>query len=122
MCYNKGMAKVGRPRNYSDDEIVDIKERLSKYIESEQIPIIAEFAYKNDIPRQTFYDYEEFSTLLKKLMDKKESQLEKLSLTGDVNTTMAIFSLKQLGWTDKQEMQLNGGVQIVYGDKDDAKL
>ena len=116
------MAKVGRPRNYSDDEIVDIKERLSKYIESEQIPIIAEFAYKNDIPRQTFYDYEEFSTLLKKLMDKKESQLEKLSLTGDVNTTMAIFSLKQLGWTDKQEMKVDGGVQIVYGDKDDAKL
>jgi len=35
---------------------------------------------------------------------------------------MAIFSLKQLGWTDKQEMKMDGGVQIVYGDKDDAKL
>ncbi len=41
------------------------------------------------------------------------------------DTTAAIFWLKNRRpneWRDKQEMQLNGGVQIVYGDKDDAKL
>ena len=39
------------------------------------------------------------------------------------NATMLIWLGKQyLGQIDKQEMKMDGGVQIVYGDKDDAKL
>jgi len=92
---------MARPRNYSKEEVKDILDRLEKYISETDIPIIAEFAYLNDIPRTTFYDYEEFSTLIKKLIDKKEAQLEKMGLHGDVEKTMAVFSLKQLGWRDK---------------------
>jgi hypothetical protein len=117
------MAKpVGRPRSYDGNDIERIKALLELYIEKSDIPIIAEFAYMNDIPRQTFYDYPEFSTLLKKSMDKKESNLEKLGLIGEVNSTMAIFSLKQLGWRDKQETEITGGVKIIYADKDDERL
>lgn len=107
---------VGRPRNYNDKEVERIKALLELYIEKSDIPIIAEFAYMNDIPRQTFYDYPEFSTLLKKLMDKKESNLEKLGLIGEINSTMAIFSLKQLGWRDKQDVNMSGdvGIQVAW--------
>jgi ubiquinone biosynthesis protein UbiJ len=39
------------------------------------------------------------------------------------NATMLIWLGKQyLGQIDKQEMKVDGGVQIVYGDKDDERL
>ena len=98
----------GRPRAYSFADIEDIKIKLQEYIDTEDLPILAEFAYTNDIPRQTFYDYKEFSTLVKKLFDKKESQLEKLGAFNMINNTMAVFSLKQLGWRDKQDINIAG--------------
>ena len=91
---------AGRPRRYSNKQIKEICQRLEEYIANESVPIVAEFAYKNDIPRNALYDYPEFSTLIKKLIDKKESRLERLALNGKVNSTMAIFSLKQIGWRD----------------------
>jgi len=114
--------KVGRPRTFTDEQVAEIRDKLVQYIATTEIPIVAEFAYQNDINRQILYDYPEFSTLTKKLIAKKEAQLERMGLMNEVNSTMAIFSLKQLGWTDKQETKIDGGVQIVYGDKDDAKL
>ena len=99
--------KIGRPKTYNKVQIKEISEKLSIYIDESDVPIVAEFAYKNDIPRTTFYDYPEFSTLIKKLLDKKEAQLEKLAAFNVINSTMAVFSLKQLGWSDKQEMTLD---------------
>ena len=105
---------MGRPRNYTNEEVKDIFNRLEKYINETDIPIIAEFAYLNDIPRTTFYDYDEFSTLIKKLIDKKESQLEKMGLYGEVEKTMAIFSLKQLGWRDKPKDDEDDNLQEAF--------
>lgn len=96
----------GRPRTYNAEQIEEIKEIMERYIDETDLPIVAELAYTNNIPRQTFYDYPEFSTLLKKLLDKKETQLEKLGAFNVINSTMAVFSLKQLGWRDKQEISL----------------
>jgi len=118
------MAEVGRPRSYTDEQIEEIKGKFLEYINSENIPIIAEFAYKNEIPRNTLYDYPEFSTLVRRCIDKKESQLEKLGLDGDVNTSMAIFSLKQLGWRDKQDLNMSTdkplsiAIEVVETDED----
>lgn len=114
--------KVGRPRKYNKNEIEEIKIKLSDYIDNSDLPIIAEFAYTNDIVRQSLYDYEEFSTLLKKLIDKKEAQLEKLAAFNVINATMAIFSLKQIGWENEKKIRLDGGVNIVYADQDDKEL
>ena len=116
------MADVGRPRSYNAEQVEKSNRSFLIIYNRKAFPIIAEFAYKNEIPRTTFYDYEEFSTLVKMCIDKKEAQLEKLGLQGEVNTPMAIFSLKQLGWTDKQETSITGGVQIVYADADDKHL
>lgn len=98
---------MARPRKYLDTQINELTEKFRQYIEETDIPIVAEFAYLNDIDRTLLYDKPEFSTLLKKCIAKKEAQLEKKSLMGEVNTTQAIFSLKQLGWKDKQETNVN---------------
>jgi hypothetical protein len=96
----------GRPKKYKDDSVSKLAEDFKEYIDTTDIPIIAEFAYMNDIDRTLLYDREVFSTLIKKCIAKKEAQLEKMSLKGEVNTTQAIFSLKQLGWKDKQEQSI----------------
>lgn len=98
---------MARPKKYKDDDIKGLVEKFREYIETTDIPIVAEFAYLNEIDRTLLYDKQEFSTLLKKCVAKKEAQLEKKSLLGEVNTTQAIFSLKQLGWKDKQETNIN---------------
>ena len=88
---------MGRPRKYSDEQIQEIIDSFNAYIDNTDIPIVAEFAYQNKVPRQSLYDYEEFSSLVKRAIDKKEAALERKALNNEVNHTMAIFSLKQLG-------------------------
>lgn len=101
--------KGGRPRNLSAEQVANLLQKFEQYINETDIPIIAEFAYQNEINRQTLYDYDEFSTLIKICIDKKEAQLERKALQGEVNPTVAIFSLKQLGWKDRQEIDQNIG-------------
>ena len=113
---------MGRPIEFTPERIQEIIEKMERYIEENDIPIVAEFAYQNDIRRAALYEYPDFSYTLQKLINKKEAQLEKLGLFNVVNSAMAKFSLAQLGWSEKQETKVDGGVQIVYGDKDDAKL
>ena len=94
------MAKRGRPKKH-----INIQELMNAYINETDIPIVSEFAYMNDISRQYLYELPELSDTIKKLITKKEAQLEKLALTGKINHGMAIFSLKQLGWKDVQDIR-----------------
>lgn len=105
---------MGRPRKYSDEEVAEIATNFKEYISETAVPIIAEFAYQADVPRETLYKYDEFSTLIKECIDKKEAALERLALDGRVNTTMAIFSLKQLGWRDKHDVEHSGAINMVF--------
>lgn len=104
------MGNGGRPRDFTDEQVEDIKQRLAKYLAETEIPILVEFAYQNEIPRAVLYDYPEFSTLRKSCIDKKEAQLERMGLKGEVDKAMAIFSLKQLGWSDRQQLEHSGSV------------
>jgi len=97
---------MARPRSRTQKQDEQLFDKFKKYIDNTTIPIIAEFAYMNDIERQYLYDNKMFSTLLKKCIAKKEANLEKGALTGKLNPTMAIFSLKQIGWKDKQADEL----------------
>lgn len=96
------MAKVGRPPKVKEVDMPELVEKFRTYIEETDIPIVAEFAYTNDLDRRWLYERQEFSTLLKKCVDKKEVALERGMLTGSLNATGSIFSLKQLGWRDKE--------------------
>lgn len=78
--------------------------RLQKYLEEEEIPILAEFCYRERIPRTTLLTWDESAELVEMCRLKKEAALEAGALDGSLNTTMAIFSLKQLGWTDRHDL------------------
>lgn len=97
---------MARPRSKTQEQDEQLFNKFKKYIDNTTLPIIAEFAYMNDIERQYLYDNAMFSTLLKKCIAKKEANLEKGALTGKLNPSMAIFSLKQIGWKDKQADEL----------------
>lgn len=88
-------------------KLIDIKEKMQAYIKETDIPIVSEFAYLNNCARQYLYELPELTDTIKELITKKEAQLEKLALTGKINHTMAIFSLKQLGWKDVQDINAN---------------
>lgn len=102
------MAKIGRPPKdkYNIDYMLA---RIDIYIESRKkvVPILKECCLLNDWN----YDYtmelrrgnDELSRSIRKILDWKEVRLEQGALTGQLEKTMAIFSLKQLGWKDKIE-------------------
>ena len=98
---------MARPRSRTQEQDEKLLKKFEKYINDTTLPIIAEFAYMNEIERQYLYDNQMFSTLLKKCIAKKEANLEKGALTGKLNPSMAIFSLKQIGWKDRQETEGN---------------
>ena len=96
---------AGRPREYDREAIAA---SFELYISNTPIPIVAEFAALHRLTKQFMYDCEELSDLVKQCTFKKEAALERQALGGAVNCTMAIFSLKQLGWTDKTDQTLRG--------------
>ena len=104
--------KIGRPPKFQEQEIQELVNKFDEYINETAIPIVAEFAYLNNIDKTYLYDRAEFSTLMKKCIQKKEAQLEIGSLMGVLNSTQAIFSLKQLGWKDKQEIDMKSEVSL----------
>ncbi|KKM27054.1 hypothetical protein LCGC14_1578580 [marine sediment metagenome] len=93
------------PIKYNIDKLLG---SLKFYTEGNDIPILAEFAYKYGISREYLYQLagknKSLSYAIKKLILKKEAQLEKLGLSGHVDKTMAIFSLKQIGWKDRVDI------------------
>ena len=106
------MSGPGRPRIHDPAVIGPI---FASYIEQTEIPIVAEFAAQQGYGKHVLYDMaddsDEFANLLRKCVTKKEAGLERQGLKGEVSLPMAIFSLKQLGWSDKQET-------VHKGDKD----
>jgi hypothetical protein len=106
------MAKVGRPRKFSKKQVKELMCAFEEYIQNTEVPIINEFTYQQGIIRQNLYDYPEFSTLLKRCTEKKEVALEKGMLSGNMPPAAAIFSLKQMGWRDKHEVEHNGSMKI----------
>jgi hypothetical protein len=107
---------AGRPVKYTPEVIEDLLIKLNDYIEKNTIPIVAEFAYKNNIPRKQLYEIPEINDTLKRLIDKKEANLEKGLLSGKLVAAGAIFSLKQLGWKDRHEIDNNIKADITIID------
>lgn len=97
--------REGRPPKYTPERIQEIIELMDKYTKETEIPIFADFCYKNNLIRQYLYEIPDLSDAIKRMLQRKETILEIGALTGELNNTMAIFSLKQMGWTDKQEIK-----------------
>ena len=99
------MARTGRPPKVN---IKDLINDADKYIEEADPPILAEYAHLHGITRCYLYQLaegnKELSNAIKKISEAKEVKLEKNALNGKYQPTMAIFSLKQLGWKDSNEV------------------
>ena len=103
----------GRVAVWTQEKKEELLSAFYKYIEENDIPILAEFCYKHKVNRQRIYEWEEFVEAKDMCLTKKEANLEAMALANEINTTFAIFSLKQLGWRDKQELDLSGTIPIV---------
>jgi hypothetical protein len=99
------MNPVGRPREIDREKLLA---DLDAYIATTDIPILARFAVNQGLHRQQLYEIPELSDAIKRCANKKEAALEEAGLAGTVNVTMAIFSLKQLGWKDAQKFEHSG--------------
>jgi len=85
----------------------ELLDKLREYIDDNDIPILSEFASRNHVRRQSLYELTELSDTIRECVEKKEAGLERLMLTGKA-VQGCIFSLKQLGWRDKQEIEHSG--------------
>lgn len=104
---------MARPRKVN---IKDLINDLDDYIATADPPIIAEYAHLHGITRQRLYQLadeekkhgrQQLFDALKKLSEAKEIALERGGLTEKYHPSVAIFSLKQLGWRDKPEASEN---------------
>lgn len=125
------MAKLGAPAHFENPEEMDtmIKSYLFQSpMDTIRNPItITGLAYFLGFEsRQSFYDYEkrpDFSYIIKRARLYVESMYE-LRLQGD-KPTGSIFALKNMGWTDRQEIDQKteisgnlqfGGIEIIKPD------
>ncbi len=101
----------GRPPEIDANKLAD---KLLLYIKEKcesqrEFPILAEFAYQQDVLRCRIYEIaeskngERLSNAIKKCSEAKEFRLESLCSKNKINPSMAIFSLKQLGWKDNKD-------------------
>lgn len=119
------MGKRGRKPSgkYNIKRLIKI---FTEYTESAQLPILKEVCLDNDLD----YDYiiqlqrenPELARVTRRLLMKKEVQLEKALMTG-ANNTAFIFQLKQLGWKDQPDpLIFNNVVQNNQGGNRSDKL
>lgn len=97
----------GRPLLF--DHPGKLQAEIETYFASTLRPTLAGLAYALGIDRQTLYNYEkrqEFFDIIKKARDRVEVTYEE-RLIYDTQPTGVIFALKNMGWKDKTEQDLN---------------
>lgn len=81
---------------------------IRDYTDGTAMPILKECCFNQDwnydYVMQLQREHEDLSQSIKRLLMKKEVVLELGMLTGRLNTGGAAFSLKQLGWRDRQDI------------------
>lgn len=108
---------MARPRKYDPHRIARAAERYADACDASMcddtwaLPQVSKFARDQGFKtRQYLYELaknekskgeDELSDAIKKITDAKARMLEIGGLTGKFNATMAIFLLKQLGYSDK---------------------
>src|SRR3990167_5496067 len=106
-----------------------IADDFKVYIDETQVPIVKEFCWKvAKIPYSTFTSEVQrqkdsrLAELNELCIDKKETQLERGGLSGILDKTMVIFSLKQLGWTDRWNIDSTQKTTVSFSDPEVQKI
>lgn len=104
---------MGRPPFYDNPEVMQSK--IQEYFESGQLITITGLAlFLGFESRQSFYDYEQkhdFAYIIKNARLRVEHAYE-CRLNTSPSPTGAIFALKNMGWKDKQETEISGGMEL----------
>ena len=95
----------------------NLRQDIIDYTEQTEYPILKELCYLKhynyDYVMQLQRDNEELSQSIKELLYKKESYLEREGIKGNLAQTMAVFTLKQLGWRDNIEVKAENTNRIT---------
>ena len=108
---------AGRPLKFPSVEELDkqISEYFAQCAENKRPPTITGLAVYLDTSRETLREYkerEEFVDSIKRALAFCENFIDEGMLTNKLNTTAAIFNLKNnYGWKDKTETEFSGGLK-----------
>ena len=99
---------MGRPfSTFTPERVKEIKKQLEKYIDETDIPILKKFSSEVlKVPSKRLYEISDLEETIKVCVEKKEANLEHFALYEKIKASMAIFSLKQLGWKDNQHLTI----------------
>jgi len=130
--------KIGQPIKYTFEEKQRILSLMTEYLENTEYPTMPDFCVKNKVSKRRVYEWasgerenedakanyplgEYFSELIEMMNNKQEAFIEKNAMQGNITPAFAIFKLKQrgFGWTDRQEVDVSGGLQLVKISKDE---
>jgi hypothetical protein len=104
--------KGGRPVSvWTPARIQEVVGLMEAYTESEPIPTMWGFAYKNRLNRTQLYKYPELSDTIKRMEDKAVDQLIRGGLAGKLNPAVTIFTLKNHGLKDSHEVTLENDAE-----------
>ncbi len=114
-----GRGKRGRPRLFTD--VKALQTRITAYFKvcdrDNRIYTIGGLAEALGVVRQTLLNYEgkpEFLDTIKKAKTRIEARIEEMGLLGKVNSTFAIFWLKNnAGWRNEQHIKSESEVKIA---------
>ena len=106
-------------RSYVKYDWIHIRTDLQDYLEKTEVPILREFFYKFKVSEKSFekqieHGDEKLALIRDFLIAKKQAQLERGTLSGQLNPAMAIFSLKQMGWRDNVDSRVDTRIIIEW--------
>lgn len=119
---------MARPKRLDENgnifyDVNKMCEKMDEYIDecnaNNDIPVLKEccllngWCYEYVVNMRNRPENEKLAQSIRRILDWKEVKLEKGALKGELNHTMAIFSLKQLGWRDKQEEESNAENEVA---------
>lgn len=105
----------GRPLLFKTADELQVK--VDDYFKDQKKPTLAGLAEHLDIDRKTLYNYkdrDEFFHIIKKATEKIERVYEE-RLIWDNSPTGVIFALKNMGWSDKTEMDVTSKGEQIQG-------
>lgn len=114
----------GRPPKLNTEQKAEVLEAFREYITVEEDPTIVGFcawdnvAIQYSITKDNIHDWDEFTELRKRAIEKQEANLLKKAGNNTYNPTIAIFRLKQPqhGYRDRVDSDItSGGEKIGVG-------
>lgn len=119
-----------RPVKYTYKYKLELLKKLVEYIETEDYPTVPDFCRKNKISKQRIYEFASdkslnkddlgkeplgkyFSDAIQKMVNNQEAFIEDNAINNKIPLAFAIFKLKQLGWTDRQQVEHSATDDII---------